>query len=99
MCDSLVTIVVRTINRSQLLARAVNSTKLQTYSRIEVLIVNDGGASLVDWVKDYSEVNIKLIELSENKGRSAAANVGIREASGDYLVFLDDDGFFISQSY
>ena len=92
--SSLVTVVVRTINRNQsLLSRALKSVELQTYGELETIVVNDGGTSLLNWIKSYSILDIQLIESQENQGRSAAANLGIKSAKGKYLVFLDDDDF------
>ncbi|MFK7934936.1 MAG: PIG-L family deacetylase [Saprospiraceae bacterium] len=88
----LVSIIVRTKDRPELLQEALTSLVRQTHSRIEVLVVNDGGVAL-DAVLDTfrSDLELRYFPLTSSQGRSAAANVGLQMASGKYVGFLDDD--------
>jgi glycosyltransferase involved in cell wall biosynthesis len=92
----LVSIIVRTKDRPELLKRALQSIAVQTYRPIEVILVNDGGCDLN--VKEIEsilrDVSLNYIRLEENTGRSHAGNVGIKSAKGEYIGFLDDDDEF-----
>ncbi|MDP2755770.1 MAG: glycosyltransferase, partial [Nitrospirota bacterium] len=91
--NPLVSIIVRTKDRPELLKRALQSIAPQTYRPIEVVLVNDGGCDLdVDEIKDIlGDVLLNYIRLEKNTGRAHAGNVGIENANGEYIGFLDDD--------
>ncbi|MES2625170.1 MAG: glycosyltransferase, partial [Pseudomonadota bacterium] len=91
---SLVSVLIRTFNRPQLLLEAVNSVLQQTWSNLEIIIVNDNGddhsaslpASSIDPVR-----TLRWFNISGEPGRSAAANLALEKATGEYCLFLDDD--------
>ena len=85
----LVSVVVRTRDRHELLAEALASLARQTWRRTEVVLVNDGGAppALAD---DYP-LDIVRVDLEPSRGRAGAANAGIAAAHGEWVAFLDDD--------
>lgn len=86
----LVSIIIPTYNYAQYLGQAIESALDQTYSNIEVIVVNDGSTdNSRDIAASYSR-KINYI-YQENKGLSAARNVGMARAAGKYLVFLDSD--------
>ena len=84
-----VTVIVRTMNRPELLKEALESLASNTYGRTEVLVVNDGGAS--PELPDDFPHSLRCLELPERQGRAAAANAGIHAAESDFVAFLDDD--------
>ena len=89
----LVSIIIRTKDRPELLQRAVQSVLEQMYSNIELVIVNDGGCAL-SLDKDLLIRNLaqfQYINLAQTIGRAGAANAGLRVFKGDYALFLDDD--------
>jgi glycosyltransferase involved in cell wall biosynthesis len=94
--NPLVSIIVRTKDRPKLLKRALHSIADQTYRPIEVVLVNDGGCDLdVEELKTIlRDVSLNYIRLDKNEGRAFAGNVGIENAKGDYIGFLDDDDEF-----
>ncbi|MGE0585562.1 MAG: PIG-L family deacetylase [Flavobacteriaceae bacterium] len=86
----LVSIVVRTLDRPELLAEAVLSIEAQTYRNIEIVVVDgshDGSASAA---LPAGELSVGLIKPT-GPGRAAAANAGLSRASGKYICLLDDD--------
>ncbi len=90
--NPLVSVVVRTRNRPGLLREALFSLRQQNYPNIEVVIVNDGGVDIDEVIEEFrSSMAVKYVRNPVTQGRSAAANVGMRTASGTYLNFLDDD--------
>lgn len=91
----LVTIIIPTFNRANLLQEALNSVFAQTYKNFEIIVVDDGSTD------NTKEVLAPLVEsrairyiFQKNQGRSAARNRGIREAVGVFLAFLDSDDLF-----
>ncbi|MCP4655789.1 MAG: glycosyltransferase [bacterium] len=84
-----ISVVVRTKDRPQLLAEALDSLAAGTYRRAEVVVVNDGGRS-PELPDDYP-VPLKKVDLETNQGRARAANAGVAAATGEFIAFLDDD--------
>ena len=94
--NPLVSIIVRTKDRPKLLKRALQSIASQTYSPVEVVLVNDGGCDLdIEELKTVlGEILLNYIRLEKNVGRARAGNIGIENAKGKYIGFLDDDDEF-----
>ncbi|CDJ98896.1 Glycosyl transferase family 2 [Microbacterium sp. C448] len=89
-----VSVVVRTKDRPVFLRRALEDITRQTYSEWEVVVVNDGGDG--DSVRavvaaSVTDGRVRVIDSPVPGGRCVAANVGIRAATGDYIVLHDDD--------
>jgi len=88
----LVSVIVRTRDRPALLANALKSVAAQTYSNLEIVVVNDGGQDVKDVVTALAgNIPVVYVNHEKSKGRSAAANSGFETAHGSYLNFLDDD--------
>jgi len=86
----LVSVIVRSIGRPSL-DEALDSLALQTYPRVEVVVVNAAGAEhppLPEWCGPFP---LRLVGTGASLSRSQAANVGLDAAAGSYLAFLDDD--------
>ncbi len=86
-----VSVILPFYNRRHTLKRALDSVVQQSLPPCEIIAVDDasedGGAEFI--AANYPEV--KLFRLPENKGVSAARNLGIAKARGDWLAFLDSD--------
>jgi glycosyltransferase involved in cell wall biosynthesis len=88
----LVSAVVPTRNRPDLVCRAVRSALNQTYPNLEVVIVVDGpDPATVAALEELRSPRVRIIALSENVGGSEARNIGAREARGEWVALLDDD--------
>jgi glycosyltransferase involved in cell wall biosynthesis len=87
-----VTVILTTHNRIELLKKALYSVQNQTYPNIEIVVVDDnstdGSKEFLDKVPGIKHI---FIPEEESKGGNYARNLGIKEANGDYLAFLDDD--------
>ncbi len=88
-----VSFIVRTKNRPNLLTEALHSIAGQTWPNLEIVIINDGGEDVGGVVEPLMPevAAIKLLQLPESVGRSGAANAGLRQITGDWAGFLDDD--------
>jgi LmbE family N-acetylglucosaminyl deacetylase/glycosyltransferase involved in cell wall biosynthesis len=84
-----VSVIVRTKDRPALLAEAVASIRASGYPA-EIVIVNDGGS------RPQFE-GVTLVEHETSRGRSEAANAGVRAATNSYIAFLDDDDLYYSE--
>lgn len=90
--NPLVTVIIPTYNRASTICRAIESVLKQTYSNIELIIVDDGSTDETKLLlKQYKQnENLKIIETT-NLGVSCARNLGVARAKGDYISFLDSD--------
>ena len=98
-----VSIIIPVYNVAEYIEECLISVFNQTYSDIEVIVVNDcspdNSMGIVENVKGQkNDSRIKIINHSENKGLSEARNSGIRAASGEYLFFLDSDDRILPNS-
>ena len=91
--EPLVSVIVRTKDRLDLLSQALSSLALQQHKNLELIVVNDGGVSPSSLLSGFATVfsNINLVDNSESCGRAAAANQGLEQVTGEYFIFLDDD--------
>lgn len=88
MAEQLVSVIIPCYNHARYLPEAINSVLQQSYSPIEIIVVNDGSAD--DTETAAKQFPVKYIHQI-NSGLSAARNKGIEHSSGEYLVFLDAD--------
>ena len=92
----LVSVVIPAYNCAHFIAAAVQSVLAQTFSSFEIIVVNDGSPDTPDLETALQPYLPRLRYLSqENRGPSAARNLGIREAVGRYVAFLDSDDIWL----
>lgn len=97
----LLSVVVAAYNVEQYIASVLESIVTQSYSNIEVVVVNDGSTDMTpNVVSDFQRLhkNVRLVN-QENAGLSAARNHGIEEAGGAYLAFVDGDDLVPEGAY
>lgn len=95
----LVSIIITTRNRENLLPRAINSAINQTYQNIEIIVVDDcSNDNTKEIVKNYQKIDnrIKYIRNNIQAGANVSRNNGILYASGKFIAGLDDDDEFLS---
>lgn len=90
--NPLISVIVPTYNRLELLRRALASIDAQTYRNYEAIVINDGGVNAAGVVKDFKKT--VYIDLPRNCGLPAARNAGLYKARGDWIAYLDDDDWF-----
>ena len=94
----IVSIIIPTYNRSDLLLRAVNSVLSQSYTDYELIIVDDYSSdNTQEVISSFSDTRIISIQRERNGGLSAARNTGIEQARGEYIAFLDDDDEWVPE--
>ncbi len=95
MVQGLVSAIITTHNRKELLVKSIESVMSQTYTAIECIVIDDAST---DGTKDYikkfinnQQIRYVYIQPEESKGGNYARNLGIKYASGEYVAFCDDD--------
>lgn len=81
-----ISVIIRTKDRPALLQEAIDSVRATQYP-CELVVVNDGGAA-------PNVSGARVVHHQTSRGRSEAANAGVREASNAFVAFLDDDDLF-----
>ncbi len=94
-------VIIPVYNVENYLMQCVVSVLQQTYTDLEVILVNDGstdGSAAI--CNALAETDHRIVVIHQkNAGVSAARNVGIRKASGDYLTFVDSDDWIEREMY
>ena len=96
--ENRISVVIPTYNRSHTLMRAINSVLSQTHPAFEIIVVDDGSTDGTKELlqaygfckKDTKELEKKYL-IQENGGVSSARNLGVKNAKGDFIAFLDSD--------
>jgi glycosyltransferase involved in cell wall biosynthesis len=93
-----VSVVIPTYNRFNYLLKTIKSIKTQTYSNIEIIVVNDSSPQKKYYEYDWKKNNITILHLKKNTktvfGYACAGfvrNKGIEISTGKYIAFCDDD--------
>lgn len=105
MKDSLISIIVPVYNVEQYLRKCIDSLVNQTYTNLEIILVDDGSIDNSGAICDsYAKMDkrIKVIH-KDNGGLSDARNVGIKNSMGEYVALVDSDDYvennYISELY
>ena len=93
-----VSVIIPTYNRFKYLLNTIESVKKQTYTNLEIIVINDKSTQKEYYEYDWNSNNIKIIHLEKNRkdifGYACAGfnrNKGIELSSGKYIAFCDDD--------
>lgn len=88
----MVSVIIPTFNRANVIGRAIESVLQQTYTEWELLIVDDGSLDNTRAiVESFQDDRIRYIRCEERKGANAARNIGIQNAKGEFIAFQDSD--------
>ena len=98
-CPEKVTVIIPTYNRAGWLVQAIESLLNQTYSNIEIIVVDHGSTDDTRDVLEHYRHEIRAIYVENTpespKGPSPAINAGLEAATGKYICRLDDDDLFL----
>lgn len=95
--QKLISVVIPSYKRLDTVVRAVNSVLNQSYKDLEVLVVDDNipgdefSIQLKTIVESINDKRVRLVTQSRHVNGAKARNVGIENAKGEYVAFLDDD--------
>lgn len=96
--EHMVSIVIPVYNAAPYLRQCLDSVINQTWSNLDIVCVNDGSKDeSLDILEDYAAKDPRIrVFTKKNEGRGAASgrNMGLRNAKGEYVQFLDSDDFF-----
>ncbi len=97
----MISIIVPVYKDEPYLRQCVDSILNQTYRDIEVLLIDDGSPDRCGEICDEFAKKDQRIRVfhTENKGLSAARNLGLREAKGEYIGFVDSDDWIEPDMY
>jgi glycosyltransferase involved in cell wall biosynthesis len=91
----LVSVIIGTYNRYDLVLRAIDSVLNQTYKNIEIIVVDDCSTDL-RYENLKNNKNIKFLSTTKNSRLpSVPRNIGINNSNGEWICFLDDDDYFL----
>ncbi len=90
----LVSVIIPTYNRESFIAECVESVLAQTFSDFELIVVDDGSTDRTETVVGRYSDKIRYLR-QEQRGPAAARNSGIRDASSEWLSFLDSDDLWL----
>ncbi|AFY58046.1 glycosyl transferase [Rivularia sp. PCC 7116] len=84
-------IIIPAYNAIKYLPATLESALRQSFTDFEVLIIDDGSYdNIVEWASEIKDPRVRFLS-QQNKGVSAARNLGIKKAKGEYIAFLDAD--------
>lgn len=93
----MVTVIIPTFNSANYIEKAINSVLNQTYKDIEIVVVDDCSTdNTIEILSKYENINnFKIIKNTENVGVGISRKIGINNANGEYITFLDSDDFIL----
>lgn len=100
MKSTLVSIIIPAFNIEEYIGRCLNSCLSQTYYNIEIIVVNDGSTDKTkDIIEDYLTQDPRIISINkQNEGVNLARKIGVENAKGEYIFFLDGDDVITSNA-
>ena len=94
----LISIIITTFNRCELLKRSLKSVFQQTFQDYELIVVNDGSTdNTINFLETIEDKRFTYVTFSENLGGNIARNEGVKRSKGIYCAFLDDDDSWVPQ--
>lgn len=95
MFNPLISVIIPVYNVKTYLRECIDSVFAQTYTNIEIILIDDGSSDGSSYICDeYSKLDNRVIVVhQENGGLSSARNAGIQIAQGSYLTFIDSDDY------
>ena len=99
--DPLVSIIVPIYNAENYLEECIQSIQRQAYKNLQIILVNDGSTDNSSKIcNSYAAIDDRIITLNQkNSGVSAARNLGLSVAKGEYIGFVDSDDFINENMY
>lgn len=95
--NPLISVVIPTYNRPELLKRAIRSVQAQTYTELDIWVVGDACPALdsIRKLEEFADVNFFNFKRNHHDGGAAGRNWGILHSEGVFISYLDDDNYFL----
>lgn len=91
----LVTVIIPTHNRADLLVEAIESVAQQSYKNVEIIVIDDIGSSETKKaLEPFSALDVRYL-VNPGRGAASSRNLGAAKASGELVAFLDDDDLWL----
>ncbi len=87
----LISIIIPTYNGENFIRGAIESVLAQDYPALEIIVVDDGSVDGTQQLIESLSADIRYYRQAQNRGPAAARNIGIRDAAGEFIAFLDVD--------
>ena len=96
--NDLVSIIVPIYNSSVFLKECLSSISIQSYSNVEVLLIDDGSTDeSANICKEYCNLDSRFHYFyKKNEGVSSARNLALKQAKGNWIAFVDSDDIILS---
>lgn len=100
-CDKKISVIIPTYNIAPYIGRCLDSIIEQTYTNLEIIVIDDGSTDNTrDVIDEYKEKDSRIVTIyKENTGVSDTRNKGLEIASGDYIGFVDGDDYIDSKMF
>ena len=103
MKEKFFSVIIPNYNNSTYLEKCLKSVLNQTFTNYELIVIDDVSTdNSVEIVKnifnEYKDKDTKLIELKEKAWNGGSRNIGIKQATGKYFLFLDSDDWFMNNT-
>jgi glycosyltransferase involved in cell wall biosynthesis len=89
-----VSVIIPTYNCDRFLPEAIDSVLMQTYQDYEIIVIDDGSTDQTCQVLEAYKHKIRYF-YQQNQGSAVARNLGIKQAKGEFIAFLDADDFWL----
>lgn len=98
--ENIVSIIIPVYNVEKYIKRCIDSVRNQTYSLIQIILIDDGSTDMSGKICDYyAHIDTRIVVYhQENQGLAAVRNIGVRLAKGQWITFVDSDDW-ISPDY
>lgn len=97
-----ISVIVSVYNTGKYIERCVDSLLKQTYPNLEIILINDGSKDKsLEILRQLEKENknIKVIDNKKNKGLSYSRNIGLKNATGKYIGYIDSDDYVATTYY
>ena len=98
----LISVIIIAYNVENYIRKCLDSVVNQTYTNLEIIIVDDASTDKTDDIcREYQKTDkrIKYIRHRTNRGQAIARNTGLDNATGDYIGFIDSDDYVLPDYY
>ncbi|MBQ9658605.1 MAG: glycosyltransferase [Clostridia bacterium] len=88
-----ISVIIPVYNSEKYIEKCLNSIFEQKYENLEVIVINDGSTDKTEEKISKFQSKIKYIKKEENTGIADTRNIGVENATGDYIMFVDSDDY------